>query len=278
MMSHEQALELVAGYVLGALEPEEEHAVREHLASCSEPHEELAQLGGVVPYLAEAVDVVEPPASLRDRVLRAAAEDLVTRRAATERAATERPADERAADERAADERAADERAARGRVRTSPATWALRIAAVVVIGVLGAWNLLLQQQLSERDDFRDAVAVVLEAAAQEGSQAAILSSAGGDGPRGIAALTADGRIQLAMQGLPPTRGSQVYEAWIVGADGTPVPVGGFVVDEGGTAGFEARTGLGAPNVTIALTLEPAPNAKVPTLPLVAAGVATAPPG
>ena len=33
-MTHDEAIDLAAGYVLGALEPAEEAAVREHLATC----------------------------------------------------------------------------------------------------------------------------------------------------------------------------------------------------------------------------------------------------
>src|SRR5712671_3706778 len=84
-MTHDTARGLAAAYVLGALEPAEETAVREHLRTCAEPHDEFAELGGVVPYLAEipGLELVEPPASLRDRIMAAAAADLAERRAAT---------------------------------------------------------------------------------------------------------------------------------------------------------------------------------------------------
>ena len=82
-MTHETARGLAAAYVLGALEPAEEAAVREHLQTCAEPHDEFAELGGVVPYLVElpGLELVEPPASLRDRIMAAAAADLAERTA-----------------------------------------------------------------------------------------------------------------------------------------------------------------------------------------------------
>src|SRR5258705_8810554 len=84
-MTHDTARGLAAAYVLGALEPADETAVREHLRTCAEPHDEFAELGGVMPYLAEipGLEVVEPPASLRERIMAAAAADLAERRAAT---------------------------------------------------------------------------------------------------------------------------------------------------------------------------------------------------
>jgi hypothetical protein len=66
----------IGGYVLGALEPEETAAVREHLASCAECAAEHAQLAGLPRLLALAAPIAEagPPApALEERVLDAIA-------------------------------------------------------------------------------------------------------------------------------------------------------------------------------------------------------------
>lgn len=66
----------IGGYVLGALEPEEAAAVREHLAACSECAGEHAQLAGLPRLLALAAPIAEagPPApALEERVLDAVA-------------------------------------------------------------------------------------------------------------------------------------------------------------------------------------------------------------
>src|SRR3972149_4970324 len=78
----ERVRDLAPAYVLGALERDEELAVAEHLRTCSDAHEEVAELGAVVPYLSDTVPLVEPPASLRGRILSAAADDLAARQAA----------------------------------------------------------------------------------------------------------------------------------------------------------------------------------------------------
>src|SRR2546426_6254758 len=80
-MTCDQARDLAAGYVLGALDPSEDAAVRAHLATCDQPHPEFAQLGGVVPAFLELdeSELVEPPADLRDRIMAAAAADLAAR-------------------------------------------------------------------------------------------------------------------------------------------------------------------------------------------------------
>jgi hypothetical protein len=66
----------LGAYVLGALEPEEEAAVREHLATCSECAAEHASLTGLPRLLALAAPLAEagPPApALEERVLDAVA-------------------------------------------------------------------------------------------------------------------------------------------------------------------------------------------------------------
>ena len=55
--------------------------MRAHLATCAEAHDEIAELGGVLPALAESVPVVEPPEGLKARIMAAAAADLEERTA-----------------------------------------------------------------------------------------------------------------------------------------------------------------------------------------------------
>ena len=68
----------LGAYVLGALEPEEEAAVREHLASCAECAAEHASMTGLPRLLALAAPMAEagPPApALEERVLDAVASE-----------------------------------------------------------------------------------------------------------------------------------------------------------------------------------------------------------
>jgi hypothetical protein len=277
-MSHDEALELAAAFVLGALEPAEEAAVRDHLATCTESHAEFEALGGVVPSLVELgeLELVEPPASLGARIIAAAAADLAEhpRNAAAPAAAPQAAAPPTrfpTASERA--ER--DER--RDRARTSRLDWVLRIAAVVAIVAVGAWGLNLQRQLDQAQRFDRAVAAVIQAGAQPAAKSVVLKPGEGATANGIAAVTADGSVVLAMRDLPATSGSQVYEAWVIVGTQAPVAVGGFTVDSAGTAAFTTRPATTPPGAVIALTLEPNEGNTAPTLPIVAAGVATAPP-
>ncbi len=258
--------EMAGAFVLGALEPSEERAIRAHLASCADAHEEIAELGGVLPALAEIVPMIEPPPALKVRIMAAAAAELAGREGARAPAPSSEPIAFPTPSARA------ERDALRGRPSTG--TWVLRIAAVLAIAALGGWNLLLQSQLSAGQAYEQAVAQVLRSASQPGALTAILSADVGTGS-GLAAVSSSGDVTLAMQDLAPTNGDQVYEAWVIGGDGTPVPLGSFKVGANGTASFTAGGLAATAGIVLALTREPGPGATTPTLPIVTKGVATA---
>jgi anti-sigma-K factor RskA len=304
-LTHEQALELAAGFVLGALEPEEEQAVRDHLATCPESHAEFEELGSVAGTLAETVDPKEPPASLKGRVMAAAAADLEARRAA---GATARPVAGTSAGPAAGIEpppsiqfpspeeregRAA-ERAERIRgdhvtERTSAGTsmgrWLLRAAAVLAIVALGVWNVTLQRDLSNRDrdlaaarDYQAGVAAVLDVANDSGATAAILAPTEPGRPNGIVAIGPDGRVAVVLRDLAATTGTEVYEAWVILGDDAPVPIGSFTPGPSGTATFISGQTAAVAGATVALTREPAPGATTPTAPILSVGETGSPEG
>jgi anti-sigma-K factor RskA len=261
-MTCDDVRDLAAGFVLDALTPGEMAAVREHLATCPEAHEEIAEMAAALPVLAQNAPVVEPPAALGARIRAAAEADLAARtdRAASGATVTAFPTE-------------AERETARARRGASAGTWLLRIAAVVAIALLGGWNLLLQNQVSTAEAYEQSVAAVIDAAGEPGALTAVLTAEGAAGPSGLAAVSPSGDVTLAMQALPATAGSQVYEAWVIGGDGVPVALGSFQVGNAGTASFES-TGLPTePGIVLALTLEPGPGATTPTLPIVSAGTA-----
>jgi anti-sigma-K factor RskA len=285
-LSCDDVRELAASFVLGALDADEADAVRAHLASCAEPHAEFAELDSVLSVLAESVPVVEPPAALKGRIMAAAAADLDARGSVAAPApATSAPAAAPAGPAPATPVSppvagavpfpTAAERQQRAAARTSTATWLLRIAAVLAIALLGGWNLLLQNQLNASRTYEQSVAAVMDVAAQPGSLTAILTGEGADAPAGLAAVASDGTVRIAMQDLPATTGNQVYEAWVIGGDGVPKPLGSFKVGASGIAYFE---GGGLPTeagIVLALTLEPGPGATAPSSTPVSLGKAVA---
>jgi anti-sigma-K factor RskA len=270
-LSCDDVRELAASFVLGALDADEADAVRAHLASCADPHVEMAELGSVLSVLVESVPLVEPPAALKGRILAAAAADLEARGVETEGAAAARPPIAPVAPVAPVTPDAAPpaaptrfptaaERQQRAADRSGIAAWTMRIAAVLAIALLGGWGLLLQNQLESARDYEQSIAAVLDVAGQPGALTAVLTPEGGDGPAGLAAIASDGTVRIAMRDLPATSGNQVYEAWVIGSDGVPKALGGFRVGETGIAYFE---GGGLPTqegIVLALTLEPGPGA------------------
>jgi anti-sigma factor RsiW len=259
-------LDLAPAFVLGALEEPDMAAVRAHLATCPAVHAEVAELGGVAPYLAASLEPVEPSAGLKSRIIAAVEAERGDRSHPAGPIAPELARPVRA--------RLGSDRQPAWRPRLG---FALAAATVLAIAVLGAWNLALQRDVSELTAYREGVVAVLDAAAAPGSQLALLAAGEASGPRGLAAVRSDGTVVLAMRDLAPTTGSQVYETWVIAGTGTPVPVGGFTVGPNGTATFTSRAGPVAPGAVVALTLEPAPGATTPTPPIVSKGVAGAPP-
>lgn len=258
--------EAAGSFVLGALPAAEAAAVRAHLASCPDAHAEIAELGSVLPVLDASVPAAEPSAALKGRILTAAAAE----RPAAETVAPVQPAPVVTMD-------SAPEPTpfptSTAKARTSTLGWVIRIAAVVAIVALAGWNLLLQGQLTDAQRYEQDVAAVLDAAQQPGAVAAILSPDGGTGS-GLAAITATGDVTMAMRDLAPTSGDQVYEAWVIGSDGVPLPLGSFQVGRGGTAFLDAEAVPASDGLVLALTLEPAAGATTPTMPIISKGVAT----
>jgi anti-sigma-K factor RskA len=272
--------DLAPAFVLGALEPAESDAVRRHLASCPEAHAEVAEFGSVAPALFETVELVAPPAGLKDRILAAAAaqpqRDVDMQRAVGPRPARDpRPA-ERTPDAQRRSGVDGSSVGWGGSLFRRPIWAAVAVAAALAVVALGAWNIQLRDEIAGLTAYRNGVVEVLDQAARPGAQLAVLSTPEDpDGPTGLAAVSADGRVALVMRDLSPTTGTQVYETWLIGADGTPIPIGDFRVGGSGTASFTGSHASLGPGVVVALTLEPGPGATAPTMPIIAVGQARA---
>jgi anti-sigma-K factor RskA len=300
ILACDEVRDLAPLYVIGALDPAEEDAIRAHLATCADPHSELAELGLPVAALLLGVEPVDPPPGLRTRLLAAAAADLVEGRHPASAAWVPAPASSVAAVAPAApipvlpSTPALD---APGRAVLTPArapaifpvpvamvarrpSWVVRIAAlaaVIAIVVLGGLGLSLQRQLDAERAYRDGVSAALALAARPGSQTALLAA--GDGSvSGLGVVGADGTVRLAMRGLTATSGTQVYTAWAIGGSGTPVAIGDFTVGADGTAVAAAHVPAAEAGVVLALTLEPRGGDTTPRAPVVAKGVARPPAG
>ena len=189
-MSHSEFEELAAGYVLGALEPDDEHDFRRHLDGCETCEANVRELEAVVGELAYAAPSVDPPHTLWAGIRRGI-EPEAARRAATPGAAPRRRA---------------------GR-RLLPGLAAA--AAILLVVALSVWNLSLRD---ENAAIRDRVAA-LELATQLANDpsAKLVTMDEVPGPEGaqatVIASSRQDRGVLLVQSLPPLARDRVYELW-----------------------------------------------------------------
>ncbi|MFI5225626.1 MAG: anti-sigma factor domain-containing protein [Candidatus Limnocylindrales bacterium] len=276
-MTCDDVRDLAPAFALGALEPEQERAIRDHLATCPQAHEEIAAFAEVVPVLAESVKEVEPPTTLRDRILAAAAADLPVEAPAPAPAAVQATVAAAApTPEPASSGQPIDLAAARAErtARRPLLAWVAGLAAVVAIVALGAWNISLRSDLAASQAYQAHVDAVLTEAAQPGSTSVVLTTPDDPTRGGLAVVGKVGTMSLVVRGLAPTSGSSVYEAWVIAPKHAPTPIGSFTVGSDGTGYMNGGPipSISGP-MTIALTHEPAPGATTPTLPIVSSGSA-----
>lgn len=272
-LGHDEVVDVASSFVLGALDGAEMDAVREHLATCPDPHAEMTELAGVLPVLQASVRQIEPPALLRDRLMAAAAGDVDARRGIVEHVSA-------SASTGGASPSAAAPASVPSPITRRPTprwSWVLGLAAALAIVMLGGWNLLLQAQLDSARTYERQVASVLEAAGRPGALTAVMTPAAADGgPTGIAAVTTDGVMRIAMRDLAPTTGTEVYEAWVIVGEQAPVALGGFQVGPSGVGYLEADGLPAETGIVLALTREPRPGATAPSGDAVSTGTATSP--
>jgi anti-sigma-K factor RskA len=189
-MSHSEFEELAAGYVLGALEPDDEHDFRQHLDGCATCEANVRELEAVVGELAYAAPPVDPPDTLWAGIRREI-EPQAARRAATPGAAPRRRASRRLLPGLAA------------------------AAAILLVVALSVWNLSLRD---ENAAIRDRVAA-LERATQLANDpsAKLVTMDEVPGPEGaqatVIASSRQDRGVLLVQSLPPLARDRVYELW-----------------------------------------------------------------
>ncbi len=233
--------EAAGAFVLGALDQGELEAIRTHLASCIRGHPELAELGGVVPYLALDAEPLEPSDEVRRRIL-----EQISGGASRQPVA-----------------------ARRSGLKLDRVRWAaFALVAVVILGI-GAGGLLLSR-ISDTRAYTAHEEAASALAAKPGSRSVDLVPAAGGGPSGSAVIAADGQGIVLVQGLPATTGRQVFEVWLIAAGGgAPEPAGSLSTTADGRGWLETSAGRG--ELTVAITLEPGPGATTPTLPILTSG-------
>ncbi|HZQ38623.1 MAG TPA: anti-sigma factor [Dehalococcoidia bacterium] len=257
--------ELAGAIALRALPAEEERAVEEHLATCDQDHSDLTALGRVVTLLPFAVEEVEPPAHLKANLLAALANDPggaagLPRAGAAAGSELPRlnavpPAGVMAAPSEPLPLRPPAVRTRR--LWQQPGIWAAAAAVLIAIG-MGAWNVSLQQRLSDRNAASARQARALTALA---SAVHVVPLSGSGGLQAAFAAAPDGSGSLVLTGAHPAPPGKVYQAWFIRAGQNPVSAGVFNAD--GVAVVPLQ-GSAAGAQTVAVTVEPPGGSPQPT--------------
>lgn len=269
-MTCDRVREFASGFVLGALETDEMIAVQDHLDSCPKAHPEIDEMGGVLPYLAESLTPVEPPAWLRKSVIEAAKSDLASRRLDGEPFA--RRVVEPAALRQivpaafAAPARVISLNAARDSRRRRAAVWFGRAAAAALIVVVAGYAAVVQTGVGKPHGTPD----IFNYLGPDTRQAVLVafdqSQAGG-----LAVLRPSGNIIVSVHNLQPTKGDQVYVVWLTADNGVPLKVGSFTVDDSGVGWLNVENAPSSQNLWIFLCKEPNSNVTKPTGPTIVSG-------
>lgn len=218
--------ELAAAYALGGVDPDEERSISAHLDTCPEAHAEARELIGASVVVWAGAQPVSPSPQLRDRLLATVAvtgqDHRPVARPAPRLERVEAPGD-----------------VSWWRRALSPmALAAVALAAAVGLGI---WNVSLGQQIAERDR-------AIRAIASADTVHQVTGSAGS----GLLLDAGESAIFVA-DGLADLPAGQLYELWLIGADGTPVAVG-TLEDGGGVALVTLEREIGAAT-TFAVTVE-----------------------
>ena len=217
--------ELTAAYALGAVDPAEDRAISEHLATCNEPHDDARAVLDGAATVAASLEPVSPSAGLRDRLMASVASTPQDHRAPAARADQPLPIEE----------------PRRPWWRVAPLATAVAAIAVVAAVGLGVWGLSMRGELNDRDAALEAVA----------SADAIYAASGAAGT-GWVVESGDQAMFMARDLAPLPTGS-IYELWLIGPDGEPTAVG-TMADTAGVALVRLEEPL-AGSTTFAVTVE-----------------------
>jgi len=229
---HDEIENLLAAFVLGATDPEEDALVREHLEGCSTCTSTVQRLRRALGAVPLAAEVVTPPERLRRQILAAAggsrqSEVAPPRKARVLRLRPPRPG-----------------------LRPASGGWRSAVAAAAIVAfALGAGlGLGVGRTIAPPSPPASVVA-----------QYQLSGSGAMSGAQGkVFELKQQGLTLVEFSNLPDLEAGKVYELWLIPSQGQPAPGGVFKPDPGGShVVVLARSLRGL--TALAVTAEAGPN-------------------
>lgn len=242
--SFEHITDLIPGYALGALDPDEEAQVQKHLAGCDSCQHELAEYEEVVGLMALALPQAEPAPNLKERLVGGslAAAD-------SPKLLSVAPDSEPSWSQRL--------NTAVGEFFSGP-NWRPALAILVLILVISNVFLLLQLNQESRSPFDDPDSPwrrpVIMAGSEAFPEAAGIIYISGDGKNGT----------LVVNEMPLLAPGEEYQLWLI-RDGQRTSGAVFSVNEEGYRGLEVNSPLPLTEYeAFGITVEPAGGSPQPT--------------
>jgi hypothetical protein len=274
---NEQAI----GWALHSLEPDEEIAVLSHLPVCPSCRRAADDAVAVLGHLGAAVEQVDPPPALRNRLMAQVAETPQKPPAAptpprqpSPQASMPPSRDEQRGSTRPADSRPG--RASRWSRRTRQlVAGALALVAVLAIGGLAVRNVQLQQERDAQIAQIQSLENLLDQFDRPDVDHALLAR--DDGSTIAAVVVENGRQQVFPIGVPVNATDrEIYVLWgIPDGSSTPEPLGTFDVTDA-TEGLLDVGSAGTDNyAAYAISIEPGRAAPAVPTTVVASGAVSA---
>ena len=238
MSDHEELESSVAAWVLGAVDEAEAEAIRSHVEGCASCRQLVGRLRRVASALPLAVEELNPPPRLRDRVLAGA---TVSQPDAPPTAVRVRRPEPKKVP--------APSPAAGARRIPSYALAAVALIALLAGVIIGQIALRAPQPPAPSQVARFTMVGHQEMA---GAQATVIE------------LKSDRLALIDFRGLPPPGAGRVYEVWLIPAKGDPLPAAVFVPDSNGAKTVLINSSLAGYSI-MAVTNEAGPDgARAPT--------------
>ncbi len=276
MNSHPTREEDFDLYALGALEGDEKLAIEQHVASCANCTEKLAEARGRIALLALAAPQSAPSAAVKQRLMQQVRADAegVANAPASVREASRKPS--------SAPQESARAGGFFGRWRTAVLVPAFAVLAIATV-LLWRENRDVNRQLNElrysalkqeielQVQLQDARSVADMIESHDTVTVALAQQPGM--PTGAAHVMYNSKMGMLMYDgqLAPAPVAKTYQLWLVPADGKPISAGVFNPVSGRPDHMMMKLPPGISAKEFAVSLEPAGGMPQPTGPMVLIG-------
>lgn len=240
-MTHSEMDELYELFVLRALEREQASEIDQHLRDgCAYCEAKVTEANALMAAFATTVDVVQPPAHLRERVLSSVRPSPVPKR--------------------------------NGRTAGLYALAGLCAASLVACVWLGTTTSQLKSRLNDVVQERNALEAALKSLSRSGTRTIQFGRA--NQPEGKVFVNPSGGLVFVAAHLPRLGSDRTFQLWLVPPAGAPRSAGLFRPDENGSSVTVSNVAVDpATTKAVAVSVEPNSGSSAPTTtPFIVAGL------